>query len=284
MTELSVKKREKLALCALLILQLLVSVFNSGLEPLLFGAHHSSALLFRVFFCFLVWVGRFYFFPRCRDGRMLLLGFAGTFLFTVVFTHCLTMNKLPALTYTLSLFDQGINALWLGMVFEITAVIVWEVTGNPQPFGFDLNSLAQRRKAGEEVLSSVMKLGFFYAALMILWFYRLRFATNLSWELFSRVAVALLVGSIVCLLAGFRDRLRSHVRPALDELERQLEVMLTRPVPGNEARTEELFYLHSCRELLLRSTMLRWQPEDLMMAVGSLLLFVAQPAITQLLS
>ncbi|NLW55370.1 MAG: hypothetical protein GX050_01885 [Firmicutes bacterium] len=271
-----------MALFSLLILQLLVLWLNSGLEPLLFGAHHSSALLFRLFFCLLVWLARFYFFPQCRDTRMLLLGFAGTFLFLVVFNHCLIMSKIPGLTYTLRLFDQGINAVYLGVVFEITAVIVWEVSSNPRPFGFALHSYAQRRKAGEEVLSSLMKLGFFYSALLILAFNRLSMYTHLSWELFSRVAGALLVGSLSFLLASFRYRLRSQVSPALDELERQLEYLLTRSAPSEGVRGDELFYLQNCRELLLNSPMLRWQPEDLMMVVGSLLLFVAQPAITQL--
>jgi hypothetical protein len=282
--EVLIKKREKLALCALLLFQLLLLWFNSGLEPLLFGAHHSTALLFRVFFCLLVWVARFYFFPRCRDPRMLLLGSAGIFLFLVFFNRCLPLGKTAGLTYFLSLFDQGINALYSGVVFEITAVVVWEVTASPEPFGFALHAYAQRRKASEAVLSSLMKLGFFYAALLVLGFNRLRVYTHLSWGLFSRVTGALLVGSIAFLLAGFRERLRSHVCPALDEIERELEALLSGPVSGEEAREGTLFSLQSCRELLLDSTMLRWQPEDLMMVVGILLLFLAQPALAQLMS
>ena len=221
--EVLIKKREKLALCALLLFQLLLLWFNSGLEPLLFGAHHSTALLFRVFFCLLVWVARFYFFPRCRDPRMLLLGSAGIFLFLVFFNRCLPLGKTAGLTYFLSLFDQGLMPL-LGVVFEITAVVVWEVTASPEPFGFALHAYAQRRKASEAVLSSLMKLGFFYAALLVLGFNRLRFTPSFLGTLQPGNGL-FLVGSIAFLLAGFRERLRSHVCPACDEIERELEAL-----------------------------------------------------------
>lgn len=231
----------------------------------------------------LVWIARFCFFPFCRDARMLLLGFSGAFLFLAVFNHCLILEKVPWLTYGLTLFDLGVNSVYLGVVFEITSVIVWEVTTNPNPFGFDLHSYAQRMKAGEEIISILMKLGFFYSALLILGFNLLNVYSLLSWELFSRVASGILVGSIFFLLAGFRYRLRGYVSPVLGELEQKLENLLAWPAPEESARVHELFYLKCSRQLLLNSIMIRWQPEDVMMIGGSLLLFVAQPVIGQLL-
>lgn len=267
--------REKLALVILVLFQLLLLWFDSGLELVIFLTHYSGCILIRTLLLILVIVGRYHLFSCCRDSRMLLFGFFGALLLLTFFSYYPARLGQVWLSWFYYLFDIGVFSVLIGIIFELTAVILWEITKNPRPFGLNLSLFSQRMRARREIISVLSKFIFFYCCLGCLGFILLNMYYLFNWRLYLKLTAGIVLGSFLWLVGSFQNRLQNKVNSYLTKIDLKLEALLKED--RVEFKSDELRFLQTYRQLLSASTsiVLRW--ENLFYLLFGLFLFMILP-------
>lgn len=274
---LSPGKKERLALCLLGILQIWALWSRTCLNPLLFLSHFTWDYTLRFLFFFLVFGGRYYFFPAYRNPQILVAVFLTTLTGqAVLFWVRQTVDE----WYLAGLFmiDFIVTAVFLGIILEFTIRIIQELSFKPRPFGYDLSSPGQRFCAAERGLATHLNLAVYFIFLILLGLYALNVYYIFDWSLYCRSGALLILVFFFLPLLRFQARLRKPADTEGREVAERLETLYAFALSQSGDYTKEIGVLMHYHRFLLTSSLLPWRWDRLLILTGSLLILLFQPA------